>query len=129
MKAFPELMQPSRFNKIMAVVLLVAIVAIAGNGRCFAQDVSHDFPSSYGKASGTASTADCCKESPCCPDGDGASAHHCGACFSCPCHAPLNMQGAQIAYSPTIVSISFLDFHNAPSDVFRPIFVPPQNHA
>lgn len=119
-------MRPALLKKIIAVVLLVAVVAIAGNGRCFAQDAGHTLQASYGKADVTALNTGYGDECPCCPDDDGHTAAHCGACLSCPCHAPLNSQGALVPYIPLIVSLSILEPLNAPPEVYCSIFVPPQ---
>lgn len=126
MKACPVRMRSSVLNKMIAVVLLVAVVAIAGNGRCFALDAGNFLQSSYEKADKTLLKACCGDEAPCCPTDNDSASDHCSTCFSCPCSAPLSSHGALVSYAPLIASISFLEHRNAPPDVYLSIFVPPQ---
>ncbi len=119
-------MRTHPFKRIIAVVLLVAVAVMAGNGLCFARDTGHALETSCGTADEAAARANCGGDAPCCPDEDESSSDHCGSCLSCPCHAPLNSQGALLSYSPLVISLSFPEHLNAPPDVYRPIFVPPQ---
>lgn len=126
MKAWPVRMRSSVLKKMIAVMLLVALVAIAGNGRCFALDAGNSLQPSYGKAGETVLKSCCGEETPCCPTDNDSASDHCGTCFSCPCSAPLSSHGALVSYAPLIASISFFEHHNAPPDVYLSIFVPPQ---
>ncbi len=119
-------MQTDLLKRIIAVVLLMAVAVMAGNGRCFAWDGDHDIAASGGTTDGAVSKAHHGGDAPCCPDENESSSDHCSSCLSCPCHAPLNSQGALISYSPLVISLSFPEHLNAPPDVYRPIFVPPQ---
>ncbi|MBT1073919.1 hypothetical protein KJB29_01370 [Geobacter grbiciae] len=128
MKAWQMHPGPAMFNKIIAVLLIMAVLTIAGNGLCFAQDNDHCPQASCAKA-GSVLKADCADASPCCPDDGGDTEGDCHCCLSCPCHAPLNSHPPLISYSPLIISLSFLEHLNAPPDVYRSIFVPPQIQA
>lgn len=119
-------MQTHLLKRIIVVVLLVAVAVMAGNGHCFVRDAGHAIKSSSGTADEAAATANSGGKAPCCPDEDESPSDHCGSCLSCPCHAPLNSQGALLSYSPLIISLSFPEHLNASPDVYRSIFVPPQ---
>ena len=66
---------------------------------------------------------------PCCPADDEPGDFHCDSCLSCPCHAPLAAQSLHTDYSPVISHLLALDRLTRLSEVFLPIFVPPQNQA
>ena len=67
--------------------------------------------------------------SPCCPAEHGADTSHCDSCLSCPCHAPLAVQFQQAGYAPAISRLSIFETFTQLSEVYLPIFVPPQNPA
>lgn len=119
-------MQTPLLKRIIAVVLLVAVAVMAGNGHCFVRDAGHALETSCGTADEAAAKSNHGGDIPCCPDEDDSSPDHCSSCLSCPCHAPLNSQGTLLSYSPLVISLSFPEHLNAPPDVYRPIFVPPQ---
>ena len=66
-----------------------------------------------------------CDDSPC-TDEQGSGC--CGTTFcNCACHAPLS-QRLLLNYSPLVVTQSFQEQPWSLPQVYRPIFVPPQNH-
>lgn len=117
------------FKRIIAVVLLVAVAVMAGNGRCFAWDTGHGIEASVSTTDKTVSKGHQGEDTPCCPDESESPSDHCGSCLSCPCHAPLNSQVALLSYSPLVISLSFRERFTSLPDVYRSIFVPPQIHA
>jgi hypothetical protein len=123
-------MRLNSFRKIMAWVSLLTALFFAGNGSCFTDDVQTT-PASFSDNAGPANTnAGYAKKIPCCPDDNGFAAVHGIPCFACSCHvASLSAPRPLPGYAPSLITISFLEYSNAPSDAFRSIFVPPQNLA
>jgi hypothetical protein len=75
--------------------------------------------------------ADTSTTSPCdtCPCSDGHDADCCDTTgCSCACHAPLG-QGVRLAYAPVVAVQSFPEPFWSLPQVYRTIFVPPQNLA
>jgi hypothetical protein len=71
-----------------------------------------------------------CSTAPCsdCPCSDDESSGCCDKVFcSCACHTPLS-RGLRLTYAPVMAIQSFLEPYWSLPQVYRPIFVPPQNH-
>lgn len=81
-----------------------------------------------GQTAGYADDAVPCNNCPC-SGGDGAAADCCDTAFcSCSCHIPQG-QYARLIYAPVMMLQSFAEPLPSPLQVYRSIFVPPQNHS
>lgn len=122
-------MRLNPFSKIIALVSLMAVllIAIAGKDVCFAGAGDDALGASSGTTDRAILKANSGGGIPCCPDDGGPAGARCGSCLSCPCHAPLSMQRSLMVYVPLSADMYFLEYLNASSDVYRSIFVPPQN--
>jgi hypothetical protein len=112
------------YNYIIGTVLIVIYLALPATNFAYATNQEGGVPSAQAVCSVMAAA-------PCddCPCSDGHGSDCCDSTFcSCACHAPLG-QGIQLVYAPVIDTQSFREPTWSLPQVYRPIFVPPQNLA
>jgi hypothetical protein len=109
-------------NHIIVAVLIVIYVTMPTTIFANATAIEAGFPSVQAIYSMTAAAP--CDDCPC-SDERGSSC--CDSTFCCcACHAPLS-QSFRLAYAPVIAVQSFREPLWSLPQVYRPIFVPPQN--
>lgn len=109
------------FNHTVAIILMVIYLAFptvlcthaVADGAAVppVSSTIHTFPCDTDPCSG-GHDADCCDTTGC----------------NCACHAPLG-QGVRLAYAPVVVARQFYEPSGFFPQVYRTIFVPPQNLA
>ena len=111
-------------NYLITTVLIVIYLAMPATNFARAVTIEAGLPSAQA-AGGTTTTAPCDS----CPCSDGQGSDCCDTTFcNCACHAPLS-QGLQLTYAPMIIDQSFPEPSWVLPQVYRSIFVPPQNPA
>jgi hypothetical protein len=110
------------YNLVVVIALIVAYLTMPASGLARAATLDSGPPSEQMLSSSAASA-------PCdnCPCSDGHGSDCCDSIFcSCSCHAPL-IHGLQLSYSPEISTQCFQEPSWSLLQVYRSIFVPPQN--
>lgn len=113
-------------NSIVSTLLIVIYLALPATNFAYAATQVEGVSSVQALPQMACSTAatDHCDDCPC---SDGQDSGCCDSTFcNCACHAPLG-QCIQLVYAPEIAAQSFLDPSWSLPQVYRPIFVPPQN--
>jgi len=112
------------YNYTIATLLIVIYLALPAANLAGAATLGVDLPSAQDTCS-TATTAPCGD----CPCSDDQTSGCCDKAFcNCACHVPLS-RGLRLTYAPMIAVQSFLEPYWSLPQVYRPIFVPPQNPA
>lgn len=120
---FESFMNSARaYNYIVSTLLIVLYLALPATNFAYAATQEEGVSSVLATCS-TAAT-DLCDDSPC-SDGQGSGCCDSTSC-NCACHAPLG-RCIQLVYAPDIAAQSFQEQSWSLPQVFRPIFVPPQN--
>ncbi len=112
------------YNFIIATLLIIIYLTLPATSLAYAATLEGSVPSVQMFSDTT--TAAPCGTCPC-PDDQGSGCCETTGC-NCECHAPLG-RGLRISYAPVIATQSFREPSWSLSQVFRPIFVPPQNPA
>jgi hypothetical protein len=113
-----------RYNYIIAALFVVIYLAMPTTNFVGAA-TTLDLGLSSEATCTTTTTAPCND----CPCSDGQGSDCCDANFNtCACHAPLG-QGLRFSYAPVVASQNFLELSWSLPQVYRTIFVPPQNPA
>jgi hypothetical protein len=109
---------------IFATILIVIYLTVPVSNLAFGANLEKTPPAVQALAE-IAATAPCDD----CPCSDGPGSTCCDTSFcTCACHAPLS-QSLQLVYAPVIVLQRFLEPSWSLPQVFRSIYVPPQNLA
>ena len=113
-------------RRLVAVLTLMVLIALCVSVDCHAVG-----PKDTGLHATTGVVLPVTENSdhPCCPvDGhDHADIDHCSSCLHCACNALLAAQGTVLSYAPTVSLLNPIDRFNHLPEVYRPIFIPPQN--
>jgi hypothetical protein len=109
------------YNCTIATLLIVIYLALPAT--VFAHAASLEFVLTS-EATYSAEATVPCDDSPC---SDGQKSDCCDTAFCiCECHAPVG-QNLRLNYTPVIASQNFWEKSWSLPQVYRPIFVPPQN--
>ena len=110
------------YNYIISTLLIVIYLALPATNLAYAATQEEGVSSAQAVCS--TATTDLCDDCPC---SDGQGSDCCDSIFcNCACHAPLG-QCIQLVYAPEIAAQSFRESSWSLPQVYRPIFVPPQN--
>ena len=111
------------YNYTIAALLIVIYLALPAT--IFAHVAALEANLASEATYGTTTAAPCDN----CPCSDREDSDCCDTTFClCECHAPIG-QGLSLTYSPMIATQSFKEPSWSLPQIFRPIFVPPQNRA
>jgi hypothetical protein len=110
------------YNISIAVLLIVIYLALPSTLCAYSSSMEDDV--SVPPSAAFSTTTSPCDDCPC---SGGQHSDCCDTTFcNCACHAPLG-QGFQLAYTPMIAIQNFREPSWSLAQVYRTIFVPPQN--
>lgn len=113
---------PFPYNHTIATILIVMYLALPTT--LFAHIASMEVGDDSLQATASSSTIAPCDNCPC---SDGQGSECCDSTFcNCACHAPLG-QDLRLTYAPVIATQNFREPSWSFPQVYRTIFVPPQN--